>query len=104
MSFVSECYGGRISDAQITTTSGLLDLLEPDELVLADKGFPGIQSTIDEKGAGVVLAMPPFLRRGMSSEEQVEETYQVARFHIHIERIMQRLRIYNILMKLPMNL
>ena len=104
VSFVSKCYGGRISDAQITTTSGLLDLLEPDDLVLADKGFPGIQSTIDEKGAGVVLVMPPFLRGGMFSEEEVEETYQVAKFRIHIERIMQRLRIYNILVKLPMNL
>ena len=32
------------------------------------------------------------------------QTYQVAKFRIHIERIMQRLRIYNILVKLPMNL
>lgn len=104
VSFVSKSYGGRISDAQITTLSGILDLLEPDDLVLADKGFPGIQSTIDEKGAGIILVMPPFLRGGMFSEEQVEETYQVAKFRIHIERIMQRIRIYNILSKLPMHL
>ena len=70
----------------------------------ADKGFPGIQSTIDEKGAGVVLVMTLFLRGGMFFEEEVKETYQVAKFRIHIERIMQRLRIYNILVKLPMNL
>ncbi|XP_033226049.1 uncharacterized protein LOC117178727 [Belonocnema kinseyi] len=64
VSFVSKCYGGRISDAQITTCSGHLDFLESDYLVFADKAFPEIQSTIDEKGAGVVLVMPSFLRDG----------------------------------------
>lgn len=102
--FVSKCYGGRISDAQITTVSGILDLLKPHDLVFVDQGFPGIQSTIDEKGAGIILVMPPFLRNWMFSEEDVEETYLVVKFRIHIERIIQRIRIDNILSKLPMHL
>lgn len=41
VSFISKCYGGRSSDSYITNDSGFLNLLEPDDLVLADKGFPG---------------------------------------------------------------
>jgi hypothetical protein len=37
--FVSRGYGGRATDAQITTSCGLLDLLEPGDVILADKGL-----------------------------------------------------------------
>jgi hypothetical protein len=37
--FVSRGYGGRATDAQITTSCGLLNLLEPGDVILADKGL-----------------------------------------------------------------
>lgn len=43
ISFLSKCYGGRSSDSFITNDSGFLNLLEPGDIVLADKGFPGIR-------------------------------------------------------------
>ncbi|XP_024884815.1 uncharacterized protein LOC112462951 isoform X2 [Temnothorax curvispinosus] len=104
ISFISNCYGGRTSDSQITINSGILDLLEPGDVVLADKGFPGIQTVIDENGKGALIVMPPFLRDPQFSAEDVERTYKVAKVRIHIERIMQRLRIYKILDKFSIDM
>lgn len=58
--FKSLLSGGRKSDSQLITESGLLDLLEEDDLVLADEGFPEIVTELNEKGK--ILIMPPFLK------------------------------------------
>lgn len=104
ISFVSRCYGGKSTDAQITSTCGFLDLLEPGDLVLADKGFPQIKTLLDENGKGILMVMPPFLYNKTFTAEQVEETYQVASVRIHIERVMQRIRTYKIVDKFTIDL
>ena len=38
-SFVSKAFSGSISDNAITMRSGMLDLCEPGDILLADKGF-----------------------------------------------------------------
>ena len=49
--------------------------------------------------------MPPFLeKKGEYTKEETENTYNVARVLIHVELIMQRLRMYQILNKIPKNL
>ena len=48
--------GGNASDKQIVKESGLLDLLEKGDSVMADKGFL-IQDLLDP--LGVTLNMPP---------------------------------------------
>ncbi|XP_077544728.1 uncharacterized protein LOC144157886 [Haemaphysalis longicornis] len=94
--FNSEAYGGRCSDAFITVNSGFLDLVEPGDTILADKGFPGIQAGLDE--AEAVLVMPPFLHgQGQFTENEVQETYNIAQVRIHVERMIQRIKLYNIL-------
>lgn len=37
--FVSDCWTGSISDKSLTVKSGLLDLLEEGDAIMADKGF-----------------------------------------------------------------
>ena len=39
ISFVSDLFGGNISDKELTSRCGLLDLLEDEDSVMADKGF-----------------------------------------------------------------
>lgn len=102
ISFKSKVCGGRKSDSQITIDSGLIDLLEEGDVVLADKGFPEFRKVIDASGKEVLLIMPPFLEKKTEfTKEETEETYNIARVRIYVERIMQRLRTYQILSKIP---
>lgn len=98
----SKVAGGRKSDSQITIESGLIDKLEEGDIVLADKGFPEIKANIGQRGKKIMLVMPPFLEKNNKfTTEETEETYHVARVRIHVERIMQRLRLHSILDKIP---
>lgn len=84
---------------------GLVDHLENGDIVLADKGFPAIKQVIDESGKSITLIMPPFLQhKGEFTSKETGATYEIARIRIHVERIMQRLKVYHILNKIPVNL
>lgn len=104
ISFKSKVAGDRKSDSQITIESRLLDLLEENDAVLADKGVPDIQKIIDEKGNKVLLVIPPFFESNKEfTNAETQRTHNIAKVRIHVERIMQRLRTYRILSKIPMN-
>ena len=59
ISFLSKCWGGKVSDKVITQKSGFLQHIEPGDTVLADRGF-----TIAEDIAlcGAKLEIPAFTR------------------------------------------
>ena len=91
--FFTKAYGGRVTDTQLTNESGLYDLLEPGDLVLADKGFPNISSGLNQKG--YLLVMPPFKSGNTQfTEAQNEESYKIARVRIHVERCIARLKYF----------
>ncbi|XP_064462446.1 uncharacterized protein LOC135373096 [Ornithodoros turicata] len=95
VTFLSPGFGGRASDTNITVEAGLLPRLEPGDLVLADKGFPGIRTGVGQQKA--TLVMPPFATKPQFTEAEVDATYETASVRIHVERVIQRLRIFDIL-------
>lgn len=103
ISFVSEAWGGRASDRHITINSGFLDLVDPTDQIMADKGFL-IRDELMYRRAELVL--PP----GAKGHEQmagkdVQKTKAIANLRIHVERAIQRLKTFRILkFQMPLNL
>lgn len=94
VSFVSSLYTGGISDKEITARSGIIDLLEANDDVMADKGFL-ISDLLQAKNAGLVI--PPFLgSKGKFSKKEVATTHEIARLRIHVERAIRRVKEYHI--------
>ncbi|XP_075550264.1 uncharacterized protein LOC142583657 [Dermacentor variabilis] len=95
ITFLSKGFGGRTSDGTLTVESGLLSLLEPGDVVLADKGFPDIKTGVGAQDA--TLVMPAFATSPQFTESEVDATYETASVRIHVERVIQRLKIYDII-------
>ncbi|XP_064469057.1 uncharacterized protein LOC135383589 [Ornithodoros turicata] len=95
VAFISKAYGGRATDSFITVNSGFLNHVQRGDVILSDKGFPGIRT--DMKNLDAVLVMPPFSSGGQFSEEEMRTTYNIAQVRIHVERVIQRIKIFNIL-------
>ncbi|XP_064483419.1 uncharacterized protein LOC135396400 [Ornithodoros turicata] len=93
--FVSEGYGGRTTDSSVTVDSGFLEHISPGDQILADKGFPSIRTVVGEKNA--LLIMPPFYSGKQFTEAEMTDCYNIAQVRIHVERMIQRIKIYNIL-------
>lgn len=60
ISFISECWGGRVSDAHLTEQCGILKKLLPGNIVLADVGF-NIEDSVGVMQAK--LQIPAFYQR-----------------------------------------
>ena len=94
ITFVSSLYPGSISDKELTRRCDILDLLEPGDSVMADRGFD-----IEEDLAlrGVRLNIPPFLRgKTQLSEKELITTRRIASLRIHVEHAMERIKNFHI--------
>jgi hypothetical protein len=87
---VSELYAGPSSDKQVTKDCGILNLLEPGDHVMPDRGFD-IENDIP---AGVGLNIPPFLNGAPQlSLSDETETRKIAALRVHVERAIGHTKI-----------
>ncbi|XP_075741756.1 uncharacterized protein LOC142792512 [Rhipicephalus microplus] len=94
VAFVSELFTGSSSDKECVIRSGFLDLKFDDEdAVMADNGFR-IEDLLEKNG--VKLNLPPFLKGGTFSPEEVKSTKEIAALRIHVERRIQRIKAFHI--------
>ena len=84
-----------MSDKQITKQSGFLDLLEPRDDILADRGF-----LIREELAayGATLRIPNFTKgKRQLPANEIDTSRQLSGVRIHIERVIGRWKNFKIL-------
>ena len=104
-SFVSKMWTGNISDKFITKQSGLLDLIEPGDSVMADRGFQ-IEDLLLPKGARLVA--PPFTKKcsfGKNKRLNASEiirTRKIAHLRIHVERAIERMKRWDVIDHIPL--
>ena len=95
---LSDCYDGRSSDQFICQNSGLYDLMEYGDVVMADRGF---QIKEDLLHHYCHLAVPPgACAKSQMTATECKKTKQVANVRIHVERAISRLKTFRILKKL----
>ena len=97
ISFLSKSWGGRASDQQITRESGFLELLEPTDLVMADRGFT-IKEDLMVRGATLEIPPPSSGLEQMSKDKAIV-TKKIANARIHVERAIGRMKVFSILRK-----
>ena len=74
-SFISPLYGGSISDRELFLNSGLLELLEEGDAVMADKGF-NITDVLQRKG--ITLNIPRRKYSNQLGDKELIETRRIA--------------------------
>lgn len=103
ITFISDAYGGSISDRCLFEKCGLTDLLEKNDIVLADRGFQ-IQDILAPND--VTLNVPEFMKRKADQlePEQLSRSKKTSSKRIHIERVIGLAKTYKILKFLSSNL
>ena len=94
ITFVSKLWSGRVSDKEITLQSGVLNLLEPGDNVMAERGF----NIAELLPPGVSQNIPPFKgKQDQLTAEEAKETAHIAAVRIHAEGAIGRVKNYHIL-------
>ena len=95
VSFLSKAWGGRTSDKFLTRSSGFYDLLERDDLILADRGFP-IKEDLLQQFCELEIP-PPGSGKEQMTGDKVHDTKDVANARIHVERAIGQMKHFAIL-------
>ena len=94
--FVSRLYGGRASDKFIVNHCKILDQCESGTAVMVDKGFDIDDECINRN---LKLYRPSFFNslNNQFTADEVDRCRTIARARVHVERTIQRIRIFKLL-------
>lgn len=97
ISFLSQAYGGRASDKAIFNHCGLINKLEPTrDAVMVDKGFDILLELLAQF---IELIIPPKLGKNEQlSAEEALFTNDIAAARVHVERTIQRFKLFDIVL------
>lgn len=104
VTFVSDAYGGSISDREIFEKCGIMSLLKKGDIILCDRGFQ-IQDLVSHMD--VTVNMPQYLKKGSNQFDahQLRISKKISSERINVERIIGLGKTFNILSnKLPFSL
>ena len=103
ISYVSSCYGGRASDVFIVRNSGFLNMIEPYDEIMADRGFKIREDLMMHMAT---LCIPPSCASSMQLLPcDVRETSNIANVRIYVEQAIGRLKVFLLLKnELPITL
>ena len=95
VSFLSECYSGRSSDVFIVKDSNFLNCLQPNDQVMADRGFK-IADLMNFYQCS--LAIPPSKHTNLQmTKHDVHSTSKIANVRIYVEQAIKRMKDYRFL-------
>ena len=97
ITYASGLYPESTSDKKIVKHCGILNLMKPGDLIIADKSFL-LQNILPPN---VYLNLPPFLRNSHFTKSQAELTNRIARSRIHVERAIHRVKRDDVLNLIP---
>ncbi|KAF2896574.1 hypothetical protein ILUMI_09624 [Ignelater luminosus] len=95
ITFLSKGYGGRVSDKAIFNKENVIQKLDMNDSIMVDKGIL-IEKECNEHL--IKLIRPPFLKKTCKqfSKADAERTASIARARVHVERAIQRIKIFKI--------
>ena len=94
--FISQGFGGRATDGQITIAAGFLPFVKPKMQIMQDKGFVSIEADIIRHG-GLVIMPPVRRQKRQLNPSQRRENLKVAVERVHVERGIERLRRFKVM-------
>ena len=97
---MSDWWGGRVSDKNLTLSSDFFNQIEHGDTILADHGF----SIAEDLGVfGANLEIPAFTRGKVPlSQREVELSKQLSRVRIHVERVIGLVKNKYLILKGPL--
>ena len=93
--FISNVWGGRVSDRNLTIRSGFLNNIQKHDVILADRGFK-IEDLVLEKNAKLIIPSSTKNKKQLSALD-VLESRNMSKVRVHVERAIRKIKTYKIL-------
>ena len=96
INYISEGVCERTSDIALIENCGYLNIIPPNISVLADRGFKQLDVLLRNRQCKLIIP-PSVMKDVQSSKKEVKETKQIASTRIHVERVINRIRNFQLL-------